>query len=92
MRYTFTKRGSVDGFTLEEALDKATELDAQYGVYDTDSRWKPATYIPDHNKLSGYKVVIETKSKNRALCALFLYCKKVLILREPFYNMNMVIF
>lgn len=62
MRETFTKRWSEnDGFTEQEAISKVRKVNEAYAVGSANSKWKPATFVPDPKKQHGFMVVIETK-------------------------------
>lgn len=50
------------GFTPEEAEEKAKRVNAEHGVYEPGSKWKPAKLVPDPHRKTGYMVVIETIS------------------------------
>lgn len=49
------------GFTPEEAALKARRVNEAHGVGDPNSKWKPAIWVRDPHRKSGYMVTIETK-------------------------------
>lgn len=57
----FTKDWDKEnGYTMAEAIQKLFKEKDAYGVGTPDSKWGPAFIVPDHNKKSGYKIVIRT--------------------------------
>ena len=56
--------GNNNGYTYKEAQDKKAKVDEAYGVGTPNSKWKKSVIEPDPNKKSGYRVVIETNSKD----------------------------
>ena len=53
-----------NGYTYKEALDKKAKVDEAHGVGTPNSKWKESVIEPDPNKTSGFRVVIETISKD----------------------------
>ena len=53
----FSKRGSANGYTDEEAAKKAREVDEAHG--DGKGKWKKAEIVKDPR--GGLMVIIETK-------------------------------
>ena len=61
----FTKRwDNINGFTMEEALEKKATVDKEHGVGTPNCKWNPSEIVPDNSKKSGFKVIIKTKESS----------------------------
>ena len=64
MKDIFSKHwDDVHGFTYKEAEEKKRKVDEAHGVGSLTSKWKESVIEHDPNRKDGYRVVIETKSK-----------------------------
>ena len=57
----FTKRwDKINGFTMDEAIEKKKAVDEANSVGSSKSKWNPAEIVPDTGKRAGYKVVAKS--------------------------------